>query len=118
MLFTINALLLRAGISVEDTVYEKDAPGVRGYIISSGDFYELAAGSGEGKIYGRNEDISWQGSGDMNWEELAYYSQRLSELKSQLKAMKNDEEDITHAHADEIKALRKEKREFRRCLKL
>lgn len=110
MLFTINALLLRAGISVEDTVYEKDAPGVRGYIISSGDFYELAAGSGECKIYGRNEDISWQGSGDMNWEELAYYSQRLSELKSQLKAMKNDEEDITHAHADEIKALRKEKK--------
>lgn len=49
MLFTINALLLRAGISVEDTVYEKDAPGVRGYIISSGDFYELAAGSGKAK---------------------------------------------------------------------
>ena len=39
----------------------------------------------------------------MNWEELAYYSQRLSELKSQLKAMKNDEEDITHAHADGLR---------------
>lgn len=108
MLFTLDQLIMRENVQPEDTVYVQDSPQVRKYTISAGDFFEIEKENKSGSVFQNKGDAS--ASGGMSWDALEYYEDRLAKIKSQLKALKNDQEDLTHAHADEIKSLRQEKK--------
>lgn len=108
MLFTLDQLIKRANIQLEDTVYVQDSPQVRKYIISAGDFFEVEKENKYVSVFLNkgNDTLSC----NMSWDALEYYEDRLYKIKAQLKALKNDQEDLTHAHAEEIKSLRQEKK--------
>lgn len=121
MLFTFDEILKRENIPADETVYEQDLPDVRSFRISSGDFYEVTEAGKELKAFASINSVQKTGNGqsaltpevkqpELSWDELGYYEERLADIKRQLKALKNDEEDITHAHAEDIKALRQEKK--------
>lgn len=110
MLITLNELLRREHVPVGDSIYGGDDEGVCNFHISSGDFYEICENQKSGGLYavpggeGREERRTAEEAGRKEDEE------RLEAVRKRLKMLKNDEEDLTHAHADEIKALRKEKK--------
>lgn len=109
MLFTLDMLMEMLNIKLEDTVYAADEPGVRQYVISSGNFYEAAGGCAECEIYKSSVNQSFL-DGETAWYAPDYYMQRLAEINDKLKLLKNDKEDKAHIHADEIRVLRKEKK--------
>lgn len=115
MLLTLDRLIEKLKIPLEDTVYSQDKPDVRNYRFSAGDFFAIEKGSKVKSIYNSGQTVDGS-QGKLSWEESEYYKNRLKDVEMQLKALKSDEEDITHAHAEEIKELRREKKRIKAYL--
>lgn len=103
MLYTIRQILEKNHVNEADSVYARDSEAVKDFAISAGDFFEMAADPEALTVYGCGAAAKRQ-----TLEEQT--ALRLEQIRRRLKALKNDEEDLTHAHADEIRQLRMEKK--------
>lgn len=120
MLYTIRQILEKNHINEADSVYARDNEAVKDFIVSAGDFFALAEDPEALKVYGCSgasdsrllEEQAALGDRTALGDRAAFIDRavRLEQIRQRLKALKNDEEDITHAHADEIKRLRLEKK--------
>lgn len=112
MLYTIINILEDKGIAINDTVYAADNSDVLQFQISAGDFFEVCRDKTEYKAYEELYEEKKQKT-VLNAREC---EARLKWIKSRLKELKTEEEDLTHAHADEIKQLRFEKQQLNQAL--
>lgn len=103
MLYTIRQILEKNHVNEADSVYARDSDAVKDFTISAGDFFEMSADPETLKVYGCGSASKQQ-----TLEEQT--ALRLEQIRRRLKALKNEEEDLTHAHADEIRQLRMEKK--------
>ena len=134
MLYTINRILNENNVKQEDSVYRDDPDAVKTFEISAGNFFEISNDQEALDILGDSPadgnpadgnpaddspadgnplDGSPVGGGPRAAADKIPGAQvlaRLDEIRIRLKFLKNDGEDLTHAHADEIKALRLEKK--------
>ena len=112
MLYTIKNILKDKGIAVEDTVYAADISDVLQFEISAGDFFEVCRDKTEYKVYEGFFEEEKQETDQSTVDCEA----RLAWIKNRLKELKTEEENVTHAHADEIKQLRLEKKQLSQAL--
>lgn len=116
MLVNLDQILERGKVDLHDTVYSKDEPYVRQFMMSAGDFFEIVCDRTEYKAYESLFNQKRDGELSIPEDELDQYRKSLSKIKQRLKELKTEEEDLTHAHADEIKKLRQERRRLNTLL--
>ena len=131
MLTTLDEILKREGVKPEDTVYEREPAAVRQFLLSAGDFFRVCSAGADregGRKSGEAVDLCQKTAegrqetapaiARMKEDETKRESirRRMEEISRQLKGMKTDEEDRTHAHAEEIRSLREEKKRLAREL--
>lgn len=97
MLTSLEQILEKAQIPLQNSVYNDVPLSTLYWPIVSGDFF------GVEQVRPREEE---------NVSENHIWMQQLSNIHQQLKMLKNEQEDLTHAHAAEIQALRQRKKEL------
>ena len=112
MLYTIKNILKDKGIAIEDTVYAADNSEIHQFEISAGDFFEVCRDKTEYKVY---EGLFEEEKQETD-QSIADCEARLEWVRKRLKELKTEEENVTHAHADEIKQLRREKQRLGQAL--
>lgn len=116
MLLSLDDILKDAQIHVKDSAYARDSERLLRWGITSNNFFEVVQDEKESQIYQELSQIKQQQS---DWNETKeMLNRQLVEIQKRLKELKNEEEDLTHAHADEIKELRKQKKEIREAMHL
>ena len=116
MLLSLDDILKDAQIHVKDSAYARDSERLLRWGITSNNFFEVVQDAKESEIYEELWQVQPQKS-DWNGKKKMFYLQ-FDEIQKRLKELKNKEEDLTHVHADEIKELRKQKKEIREAMHL
>lgn len=110
MLLSLDEILQDAHIHVKDSAYANDSETVRKWVMASSDFFEVVQDEKEAQIYRELSQKKHQADRLTQESEILYH--RLNMIQLRLKELKNEEEDLTHIHAEEIKQLRQEKKEL------
>ncbi len=111
MLYTIKRILEENHVTEAHSVYSDDPEAVKNFMISAGDFFEISEDKEALDILDGSHTENGMSEAEKKASDEAALV-RLNEIRMRLKALKNDEEDQTHAHAEEIKALRMEKKQL------